>query len=115
MESAEDKGIIGKNGKRWFPNPNGKLCTDVWEIVSDRHLNKKNGKTVKQDHPTIKPEMIIDRIIKTSSNIDDLVLDIFSGSGTTSYIAKKNKRNFIAIENNKKYVKIIEERLRKIC
>ena len=103
---------ISKNGKRWYPNKNGKLCTDVWEIPSERHSRKINGKVVKLEHPTIKPEKMIERIIKASTNENDLVLDLFSGSGTTSYVAKKQNRNFIAIEKSKKYCNLINERFK---
>ena len=111
---AAKKTGITKNGKKWFPNEKGKLCTDVWEIVSERHKNKINGKLTKQIHPTIKPEELIERIIKASSNKQDIVLDLFSGTGTTSFVCLKNDRKFIAIENDKNYVKIINERLKNV-
>lgn len=113
IESAKKKGIL-KNGKRWFPNENGKLCTDVWELTSQRHLNKINGKTQKQKHPTPKPEAMIERMVIASSNIGDTVLDLFSGTGTTSYVAKKLKRDFVGCELNKEYIKYINERLQSI-
>jgi site-specific DNA-methyltransferase (adenine-specific) len=106
MITASTKGIL-KNGKRWFPNPNGKMCTDVWEIASERHRNKINGKIVKHFHPTPKPTELIKRIISASSNKKDLVLDLFSGSGVTSLIAKKLERNFIACDNNELYVNLL--------
>jgi site-specific DNA-methyltransferase (adenine-specific) len=111
MLHAEKKGIL-KNGKRWYPNKNGKLCSDVWLFSSDRHSRKQNGKTVKLGHPTPKPEKLIERIILASSNEGNTVLDLFSGSGTTSYVAKKLNRSFLAVENNIKYFKLIKERLK---
>ena len=110
IEAAKKCGIL-KNGKRWYPNENGKLCPDVWEITSQRHLDKKNGKITKQIHPTPKPEIMLERIIKASSNEGDLVLDLFSGTGTTSFIAKKLGRNFIGCENNSLYLKYAKNRL----
>lgn len=110
IAAAKSKGII-KNGKRWYPNPKGKLCTDVWEFASVRHTNKKAGKTVKQAHPTPKPEKMIERMIKASSNEGDLILDLFSGTGTTAFVAKQLNRHFIGCENNADYLKIIKERL----
>lgn len=110
IKAAQKNGIL-KNGKRWFPNPNGKLCTDVWEFPSVRLTNKKNGKTVKQVHPTPKPEGMIERMILASSNPGDLVLDLFSGTGTTSFCAKKLNRNFLACENNPEYCSHIKERI----
>lgn len=111
--AAQLNGIL-KNGKRWFPNPNGKMCTDVWEFASERHINKKNGKTSKTFHPTMKPEKLIERIILASSNENNIVLDLFSGSGTTAYVSIKNNRNFISIEKSKKYVDFIKERIKNV-
>ncbi|WFQ90865.1 site-specific DNA-methyltransferase [Mycoplasma feriruminatoris] len=110
LNSAANKGII-KNGKRWFPNPNGKLCTDVWEISSVRLSNKIKGKTIKTDHPTPKPAKLIERIIKASSNEGDLVLDLFSGSGITSLECIRNNRNFLSCEKDEKYYRLIKEKI----
>ena len=54
-------------------------------------------------HPTQKPEELIERLVLASSNIGDLVLDPFSGSGTTAVVCKKTNRNFIGFELNKEY------------
>ncbi|CFW93384.1 Modification methylase MboII [endosymbiont DhMRE of Dentiscutata heterogama] len=104
------KGIL-KNGKRWFPHPDGKLCPDVWEISSDRHKKKVNGRIVKNEHPTPKPEDMIERMIKASSNKGDLVLDLFSGTGTTSLMAKKLGRNYIGCEKNEKFCQMASNRI----
>lgn len=113
IEHASKKGIL-KNGKRWFPNEIGKLCPDVWEITSQRHKEKINGKVKKLMHPTPKPLELINRIILASSNQNDLVLDLFSGIGSTSLQAINNNRNFIGCEINKSYCKIINERLKNV-
>ncbi len=107
---AQKKGIL-KNGKRWYPNPNGKLCGEVWHIVSERHKQKKNGKTSKMAHITPKPMELIERIIKASSNKSDLVLDCFSGIGTTAIAAKRLDRNFICNDQDKSYITIARELL----
>jgi site-specific DNA-methyltransferase (adenine-specific) len=99
MLAASKKGIL-KNGKRWFPNPNGKLCPDVWEIVSERHKQKENGRVKKLNHPTPKPKEMINRMIIASSKPGDIILDLFSGSGTTSLCAKALNRNYIGCELN---------------
>ncbi len=104
---ASKTGIL-KNGKRWFPNATGKLCGDVWEIVSQRHRTKINGKTQKAIHPTVKPSEMIDRIITASSNEGDIILDLFSGSGTTARSAVKLNRAFVGCENNELYINYIE-------
>ncbi len=107
MAHAAKKGIL-KNGKRWFPNENGKLCNDVWEITSQRHKEKVNGKVRALKHPTVKPYEMIERIVKASSNENSIVLDLFSGSGMTSVVAKGQKRNFVGCELNEKYLEVIE-------
>lgn len=111
IEHAKKKGIL-KNGKRWFPNPDGRLCGEVWHITSERHKNKINGKLQKMDHLTPKPLDLIERIIKASSNTDDVVLDCFAGSGTTAVAAKKLQRNFLCCELDEKYVKVARNRLK---
>lgn len=99
IAAAAKKGIL-KNGKRWFPNPNGKLCPDVWEIVSERHKEKVNGKVQKLNHPTPKPKEMIQRMLLASSQTGDIVLDMFSGSGTTSLCASALGRHYTGCEIN---------------
>ena len=111
IKHAQKKGII-KNGKRWFPDLRGRLCGEVWHITSERHQNKVKGKTQKLEHLTPKPIEMIDRMISASSNIDDLVLDCFVGSGTTAVSAKKLNRNFICADSSAEYVKIAKKRLK---
>ena len=62
-------------------------------------------------HPTQKPEELIERLVLASSNEGDLVLDPFSGSGTTAVVCKKNNRNFIGFELNKEYYDKAVERI----
>lgn len=107
---AAQKGIL-KNGKRWFPNPNGRLCGEVWHFSSERHKEKINGKIQKLGHATPKPLDLVERIIKASSNEKDLVLDCFVGSGTTAVAAKKLNRNFICADNNKEFVELSIKKL----
>lgn len=114
MAHASKKGII-KNGRRWFPNPKGKICTDVWHFSSERHNRKLNGKTQKLPHMTPKPTALIDRIIKASSNIGDLVLDCFMGSGTTALVSKANNRNFIGCELDRGYHAVCMDNLKRRC
>jgi site-specific DNA-methyltransferase (adenine-specific) len=107
---AAEKGIL-KNGKRWFPNPEGRFCGEVWHITSERHKRKVNGKVQKLGHLTPKPHELIERIIKASSKKGDLVLDCFVGSGTTAVVAKKLGRNFIASDKDKVYYKLAKNNL----
>ncbi len=63
------------------------------------------------DHPTQKPEKLLAKIILASTNAGDLVLDPFSGSGTTAVAAKKLGRNFVAIESDEQYCLLAQKRL----
>jgi site-specific DNA-methyltransferase (adenine-specific) len=66
------------------------------------------------EHPTQKPELLIERIIEASSNKGERVLDLFSGSGTTSAVAKRLGRKFIGIELNPDYVRVGLKRLERL-
>ncbi len=110
IKHAEKKGIL-KNGKRWYPNPNGRLCGEVWHITSARHKNKVNGKVRKLGHATPKPLELIERIMKASSNKGDLVLDFFVGTGTTALAANKLGRNFICSDGSEEYVALSRSKL----
>lgn len=73
------------------------------------NINTKDKKKYK--HPTIKPLSIIKNLIINSSKKEDIVLDCFSGSGTTCIAAKELNRNFIGIEIDPEYHKISIDRL----
>lgn len=62
-------------------------------------------------HPTQKPEKLLAKLILASSNKEDIVLDPFVGSGSTSVTAKKLGRNYIGIEQNEQYCIWTEKRL----
>lgn len=64
-------------------------------------------------HPTQKPISIIQYLLNRSSNKNNIVLDCFSGSGTTAVVCQKMKRNFICIEKDKDYYEKSVERLKR--
>lgn len=111
IQHASEKGIL-KNGKRWFPNPNGRFCGEVWHITSERHKRKINGKTQKMEHLTPKPLDLVERIIKASSKKGDLVMDCFVGSGTTAVAANRLRRNYICSDADKKYTELANKNLK---
>ena len=74
---------------------------------------KSNHRNNGERHPTEKPIDIIKRIIKTSSNENDIVLDLFMGSGTTSIASLNLGRNFVGFEKNKNYYNLSIKRLAK--
>ena len=63
------------------------------------------------EHPTQKPEKLIERIILASSNKKDLVFDPFMGSGTTAVVAKRLGRDYLGFEIEKKYYTLTQKRL----
>ena len=77
-------------------------------VQGKERLRSDDGKAL---HPTQKPEEILKRIILISSQKNDIVLDPFLGSGTTTYVAKKYGRQWIGIEKDKKYFKIAQQRM----
>lgn len=83
-----------------------KVPWNVWDIPRVRYRMDEY-----ENHPTQKPTALLERIIKASSNIGDTVLDPFSGSFTTSYVAKKLNRNSIWIDLQEDYIKIALRRL----
>jgi modification methylase len=78
------------------------LCT------GDERLKGGDGKKL---HPTQKPESLLARVILSSSRVDDLVLDPFSGTGTTGAVAKHLGRRFVGIEREAKYAKAAQKRI----
>lgn len=112
IKHATKKGIL-KAGKRWYPNPKGRLCSEVWHFSSERHKNKKNGKVQKMPHLTPKPVDMIERMIRASSKEGDLILDCFMGSGTTAIACQNLKRNFIGCESSKEYYALCLDNIRK--
>jgi site-specific DNA-methyltransferase (adenine-specific) len=111
IQAAKKTGIL-KNGKRWYPNPNGRFCGEVWHFASKRHKLKVNGKVQKLEHVTPKPLDLIERIVKASSNEKDVVLDCFVGSGATAIIAKKFSRRFICADSNTNFVETAKEEIK---
>lgn len=80
----------------------------VLPICTGRERIKINGSKV---HTTQKPEALLYRVIQSSSNPGDVVLDPFFGTGTSGAVAKKLHRHWIGIEQDKEYVRIANERL----
>lgn len=93
------------NGKKYYANPQGKPIEDVWEILL---ANRDSQRT---DYPTQKPEALIERIVKCSTEPGDIVLDCFMGSGTTQAVAMKLGRRFIGADINLGAIQTTTKRL----
>lgn len=87
-------------------NMRGANPGDVWQF-SHVHYSNPN----RQEHPTQKPEGIVERMILASSDIGDVVLDPFSGSGTTLRVCQQLGRSAIGFELNPDYVNMTNVRL----
>ena len=88
----------------------GKVGANVWVLPicsGKERLKDNNGKKV---HTTQKPIELLKRVILTSTNEGDLILDPVAGVGTTGYVARAFNRNFVMIERHPKYVDWIEKR-----
>lgn len=105
------KGFLWKDygGKKNQLHPFGPLVSDIW---TDIHRIKHN---VKRDpHPCQLPIHLLDRLILMTTDENDVVLDPFSGTGTTAISAKRLGREFIGFELDPEYVKISNEKLNNI-
>ena len=76
-----------------------KQMKDVWETSLTKPSEKKCGK-----HPTQKPTFLLERIILSSTNEGDSILDPFNGSGTTGIVASRLNRKYIGIEKEKEFL-----------
>ncbi len=93
---------------------NGKQMTSVWQIPLCTGRERIKDEHGKKAHSTQKPEAMLQRVILSSSNEGDTVLDPFLGSGTTCAVAQKLNRESIGIEQEPRYVEIAENRLKSI-
>ena len=84
----------------------GKQMRSVWSISTPSKTEKQFGK-----HPTQKPLQLLKRIILSSTNENDLILDPFTGSSTTGVIAKKYNRKFIGIDKFEDYLNLSIKRI----
>jgi modification methylase len=106
-----------KQGTKYtFNHKSMKALNDDLQMRSDWNLNLATGKerirvNGSKVHSTQKPEALLYRVMMASSNVRDVVLDPFFGSGTTGAVAKKLGRNWIGIERDKKYIKVAEKRI----
>jgi len=80
----------------------GKQMRSIWSIALTKKSEKRFGK-----HPTQKPESLLERVILSSTNPGDIVLDPFCGSGTTGAVALRHGRRFIGIDMDKTFLEDI--------
>jgi len=88
----------GKSRENWFPNPLGAKPKDVFDIPTTC-----NGMEEKTKHPTQKPEELLRKLVLASSQAGDVILDPFSGSGTTLVVAEQLGRKWLGCDLSRDY------------
>jgi modification methylase len=112
-KSAESKGYTFHYEALKAGNEDLQMRSD-WFIplcTGEERLKDVSGRKV---HPTQKPEALLARVILSSTNPGDVVLDPFFGTGTTGAVAKKLGRRFIGVERDRTYAKAARERIEAI-
>lgn len=90
---------------------NNKQDRSVWDIgicIGNERLKGEDGKKA---HSTQKPAKLLTKVILSSTNTNDLILDPFMGTGTTGAVAKELRRSYIGIDNNPIYVELAKKRI----
>lgn len=107
LEEWDNQGLIewSSNGnprkKIYSEEQEGKRVQDIWEYKDPQYPK----------YPTEKNIDMLNLIIKTSSNEDSIVLDCFSGSGTTIISSIRNNRRYIGIDKSKEAIKVLRNRI----
>ncbi|MGC2214803.1 MAG: DNA methyltransferase [Silvibacterium sp.] len=115
MERLEAEGrlVYSKSGmvyqKRYLDESKGVSIQDFWEDIS--MLRGIHANSERLGYPTQKPEALLERIIKASSNEGDLILDPFCGCGTTVQVAQRLNRRWIGIDITHLAIGLIKKRL----
>lgn len=113
MERYESEGRLHwpKKGvprlKRYLDEFKGVPLQDIWTDIKVIH----NRSSERVGYPTQKPESLLERIVRVSSNPGDIILDAFAGSGTTVAVAEKLERKWIGIDCGKFAIYTIQKRL----
>jgi site-specific DNA-methyltransferase (adenine-specific)/adenine-specific DNA-methyltransferase len=103
--------VFSKNGipyvKRYFDGNEGTRIGDIWTDINPVNQVAKE----RTDYPTQKPEALLERIVKASSKVGDLVFDCFMGSGTAQAVATSLDRRFIGADINLGAIQTTTKRL----
>jgi len=113
--AVKDKGVKDYTFNREYARRFGigKIGANVWVLPlcqGSERLKDENGKKL---HSTQKPIELLKRVILTSTKEGDLILDPMAGTGTTGYVAKALRRDFVMIEINERYIEGMVERFKK--
>ena len=103
--SKKDKHVYNYEAMKYGDWPGDKIkvpdkqMRSVWHIPLTKKSEKAFGR-----HPTQKPEALLERIVLASTNVGDIVMDPFTGSGTTGVAAVRHGRKFIGIDMDSDYL-----------
>jgi len=118
IKQLEGEGRILTSGsgkkylKQYLHESKGLPLTDFWTGRKVPDLRRQGGMTEENvDYPTQKPEVLLERIVRTSSNEGDVVADFFCGSGTTAAVAEKLGRKWIVSDLGKFGIHTTRKRL----
>jgi DNA modification methylase len=118
MQSAYEEGIVIQPSpgavprlKRYLDEQEGRPIDSVWTDIPPINSQAKE----RLGYPTQKPLALLDRIIATSSNENDIVLDAFCGCGTSLVAAHRLKRQWIGIDISPTACRVMAKRLRDVC
>lgn len=95
-----------KKKETWQPHPLGAKPRDVIEVPV-----LCNGMEERTKHPTQKPEKLIEKLVLGTSSQGDLVVDPFSGSGTTAVVSEKHRRIWLCSDREDEYLNMAAKRL----
>ena len=106
--------ITRRGNKLYLEDDKGEPVTNIWnDILSFNYVAIANSESVNFNSGQ-KPERLLQRIIASSTNENDIVLDFFAGSGTTLAVAHKMNRQYIGVEQIQEHFDICVERLKKV-
>jgi DNA modification methylase len=98
----EDIYILGKQAKGFKWNKDAAKYLSVWRIPPNRNI---------YEHNATFPEEIVSRCVTAFTDVGDVVLDPYNGTGTATKVASEMGRHYIGIDTSEKYNKIAEKRI----
>jgi DNA modification methylase len=108
-EIREEIGLKYSRYKKYLDEETGVVVDNIWDDIGQIATHPTGQERV--NYPTQKPETLLDRIIKTTTNEGDIVIDCFLGSGTTTAVAGKLNRKWIGIDCGKLAIYTCQNRL----
>jgi len=117
IEQMESEGLIyvsrtGKKYKKYYSDEYKNTIDSIWADISGFGVRTRAKERL--GYPTQKPEALLERIIKASSNEGDVVLDPFCGTGTTVIVAEKLKRKWIGVDITQLATNLVKYRLSRV-